>query len=98
MWLGSPTTGLHVPGTFDYGWVFWPTLANRIRAEVLGRFFTIFLYLCVCHDLVRGHVLVRVSIDMVKQVEEERVFQAYNATSLFIIRRSQDRNSSRAGT
>jgi hypothetical protein len=47
---------------------------------------------------VRGHVLVRVSIDMVKQVEEERVFQAYNATSLFIIRRSQDRNSSRAGT
>ena len=33
-----------------------------------------------------------------KQVGEERVYLTYTCTSLFIIQRSQDRNSNRAGT
>jgi hypothetical protein len=33
-----------------------------------------------------------------KQVGEERVYPAYGSRSLFIIKGSQDRNSSRAGT
>jgi hypothetical protein len=33
-----------------------------------------------------------------KQVEDERVYLAYIFTSLFIIKESKDRNSSRAGT
>ena len=48
-----------------------------------------------------GSVLVRVSIAVMKhhdpkQVGEERAYLAYTSTSLFIIERSQDRNSSRA--
>ena len=33
-----------------------------------------------------------------KQIGEEKVYLAYTSTSLFIIKGSQDRNSSRAGT
>ena len=33
-----------------------------------------------------------------KQVGEERVYSAYTSTLLFITKRSQDRNSDRAGT
>jgi len=32
-----------------------------------------------------------------KQVEEERVYLAYTSTSLLLIKRSQDRNSDKAG-
>jgi hypothetical protein len=33
-----------------------------------------------------------------RQLEEERVYLAYISTALFVIERSQDRNSSRAGS